>query len=150
MLDRPEITDAEYDGMMSRLRELESQHPEFLTPDSPTQRVGGKPREGFVKVRHSSPMLSLDNALNEAELGDFDRRVRELLGGAPYRYVAELKLDGLSMAAHYQDGLLRQAITRGDGLEGEEVTENARTIRSLPLRIAQRDSRLWKSGARSS
>ncbi len=136
VLDQPEISDAEYDGMMSRLRELESLHPEFLTPDSPTQRVGGKPREGFVKVRHSSPMLSLDNALNEAELGDFDRRVRELLGGAPYRYVAELKLDGLSMAVHYQDGVLRQAITRGDGLEGEDVTENARTIRSLPLRIA--------------
>jgi DNA ligase (NAD+) len=136
VLDEPEISDAEYDGMMSRLRDLESQHPEFLTPDSPTQRVGGKPREGFVKVRHSSPMLSLDNALNEAELGDFDRRVRELLGGVPYRYVAELKLDGLSMAVHYQDGLLRQAITRGDGLEGEDVTENARTIRSLPLRIA--------------
>ncbi len=135
-LTNPEISDAEYDGMMNRLRELESRHPEFLTPDSPTQRVGGKPREGFVKVRHSSPMLSLDNALNEAELGDFDRRVRELLGGATYRYVAELKLDGLSMAVHYQDGLLRQAITRGDGLEGEDVTENARTIRSLPLRIA--------------
>ena len=136
VLDQPEISDAEYDGMMNRLRELESGHPEFLTPDSPTQRVGGKPREGFVKVRHSSPMLSLDNALNAAELGDFDRRVRELLGGATYRYVAELKLDGLSMAVHYQDGRLRQAITRGDGLEGEVVTENARTIRSLPLRIA--------------
>ena len=136
VLDQPEISDAEYDAMMNRLRELEDRRPELATPDSPTVRVGGKPREGFVKVRHSSPMLSLDNALNQGELRDFDRRVRELLGGAPYRYVAELKLDGLSMAVHYQDGVLRQAITRGDGLEGEDVTENARTIRTLPLRIA--------------
>jgi DNA ligase (NAD+) len=135
VLDQPEISDAEYDAMMNRLRELEDRRPELATPDSPTVRVGGKPREGFVKVRHSSPMLSLDNALNPGELRDFDRRVRELLGGAPYRYVAELKLDGLSMAVHYQDGALRQAITRGDGLEGEDVTENARTIRSLPLRL---------------
>ncbi len=136
VLDRPEISDAEYDALMRRLQELERQHPELATPDSPTQRVGGKPREGFVKVRHTSPMLSLDNALNEGELRDFDRRVRELLRGAPFRYVAEMKLDGLSMAVHYQDGALRQAITRGDGVEGEDVTGNARTIRPLPLRIA--------------
>jgi DNA ligase (NAD+) len=134
VLDRPEITDAEYDRMMRRLQQLESEHPGMVSLDSPTQRVGGKPREGFVKVRHSSPMLSLDNALNEGELRDFDRRVRDLLGGELYRYTAELKLDGLSMAAHYEDGLFRLAITRGDGLEGEDVTENARTIRSLPLR----------------
>ncbi len=102
VLDQPEISDAEYDELMGRLRELEAAHPELVTPDSPTQRVGGKPREGFVKVPHSSVMLSLDNALNEGELRDFDRRVRELLGGAPYRYVAELKLDGLSMAVHYR------------------------------------------------
>ena len=82
VLDQPEITDAEYDALMRRLQELEAEHPELVTPDSPTQRVGGKPREGFVKVRHSSPMLSLDNALNEAELRDFDRRVRDLLDGA--------------------------------------------------------------------
>src|SRR5512138_2882200 len=135
VLDQPEISDAEYDGLMRRLRELEEQNPELVTPDSPTQRVGGKPREGFVKVRHSAPMLSLDNALNESELRDFDRRVRELLRGAPYSYVAELKLDGLSMAVHYEGGMLRRAITRGDGSEGEDVTENARTIRVLPLRI---------------
>jgi DNA ligase (NAD+) len=135
VLDRPEISDAEYDALMRRLRYLEDQHPELATPDSPTQRVGGKPREGFVKAPHSSPMLSLDNALNEGELRDFDRRVRELLAGAPYRYVAELKLDGLSMAAHYRDGLFVQAVTRGDGAVGEDVTENARTIRSLPLRV---------------
>jgi DNA ligase (NAD+) len=135
VLDQPEITDAEYDALMRRLQELEDSHPDLASPDSPTQRVGGKPREGFVKVRHSSSMLSLDNALNEDELRDFDRRVRDLLDGAPYRYVAELKLDGLSMAAHYRNGALVQAVTRGDGLVGEDVTENARTIRSLPLRV---------------
>lgn len=135
VLDAPEISDAEYDALMRRLQALEQEHPELLTPDSPTQRVGGKPREGFVKVRHSSPMLSLDNALNEAELRDFDRRVRDLLGAESPRYVAELKMDGLSMAAHYQDGRFVSALTRGDGEIGEDVTENARTIRSLPLRV---------------
>src|SRR5436190_20682754 len=135
VLDQPEITDADYDALMRRLQELEAQHPELATSDSPTQRVGGKPREGFVKVEHSSPMLSLDNALNEGELREFDRRVRELLGGDEFRYVVELKMDGLSMAAHYRDGLFTQAVTRGDGRVGEDVTENARTIRSLPLRV---------------
>ncbi len=120
---------------MRQLRELEARHPELLTPDSPTQRVGGKAREGFVKVAHSSPMLSLDNALDEGELREFDRRVRELLRGAEFLYVTELKLDGLSMAAHFRDGRFVQAVTRGDGVVGEEVTENARTIRSLPLRV---------------
>lgn len=135
VLDTPEISDAEYDALMRRLQEMELRHPELAAPDSPTQRVGGKPREGFVKLRHSAPMLSLDNALNDGELREFDRRVRDLLGGAPFRYVAELKLDGLSMAAHFSGGLFRQAITRGDGEVGEDVTENARTIRSLPLRV---------------
>ncbi|HYL35618.1 MAG TPA: NAD-dependent DNA ligase LigA [Bryobacteraceae bacterium] len=134
VLDQPEISDAEYDGLMRRLQQLEAEHTELITPDSPTQRVGGKAREGFVKVRHSSPMLSLDNALNEEEMREFDRRVRNLLGDEPFEYVAELKLDGLSMAVHYDDGRMKQAITRGDGLVGEDVTENARTIRSLPLR----------------
>jgi DNA ligase (NAD+) len=132
--DQPEISDAEYDTLMRSLKALEDAHPELVTPDSPTLRVGGKPREGFVKVAHSSVMLSLDNALNEAELRDFDRRVRDLLGDETPRYVAELKLDGLSMAALYKDGQFTQAITRGDGVIGEDVTENARTIRSLPLR----------------
>jgi DNA ligase (NAD+) len=135
VLDQPEITDAEYDALMRRLQELEAEHPELATPDSPTQRVGGKPREGFLKVEHSSAMLSLDNALNDVELSEFDRRVRELLGGDEFRYVVELKMDGLSMAAHYTDGVFRQAVTRGDGRVGEDVTENARTIRSLPLRV---------------
>lgn len=138
VLDQPEISDAEYDALMRELRDLEAKHPELLTPDSPTRRVGGKPREGFVKVAHSSPMLSLDNALDEGELRDFDRRVRDLLRGAAFQYVAELKLDGLSMAAYYRDGQFVQAITRGDGVVGEDVTENARTIRSLPLRAKAR------------
>src|SRR5882724_9471983 len=132
VLDDPEIADAEFDRLMNELKRLEAEHPELVTPDSPTQRVGGKPREGFQKIRHSSPMLSLDNALDESELRAFDARVREWLGGEPFRYVAELKMDGLSMAARYHDGLFSQAITRGDGTTGEEVTGNARTIRSLP------------------
>jgi DNA ligase (NAD+) len=135
VLDQPEISDAEYDALMRRLQELETEHPELASPDSPTQRVGGKPREGFAKVQHSGAMLSLDNALNADELREFDRRVRDLLGGDEFRYVAELKLDGLSMAAHYADGVFTQAVTRGDGRIGEDVTENARTIRSLPLRV---------------
>ncbi len=135
VLDQPEISDAQYDGLMRRLQKIEEEHPELATPDSPTQRVGGKPREGFQKVPHSSQMLSLDNALDEEELRAFDGRVRDLLGGAPFRYVAELKMDGLSMAARYRDGVFTQAITRGDGSVGEEVTLNARTIRSLPLRV---------------
>src|SRR6202451_950708 len=106
VLDAPEITDAEYDSMMRELKELEEAHPEFASPDSPTQRVGGKPREGFVKVAHSSAMLSLDNALDETELRDFDRRVGELLGDESYTYVAELKLDGLSLAVRYREGKL--------------------------------------------
>src|SRR5437764_12394274 len=101
VLDAPEITDADYDALMHRLQALETQHPELLTADSPTQRVGGKPREGFIKVTHSSPLLSLDNALNEGELRDFDRRVRDLLGDVKYQYVTELKLDVIYMDAHY-------------------------------------------------
>ena len=135
VLDHPEISDEAYDQLMRELRDLEDAHPELRTPDSPTQRVGGQPREGFVKVPHSSPMLSLDNALNEGELRDFDTRVRTLLKSDSYEYVAELKLDGLSMAAYYDGRRFAQAVTRGDGRIGEEVTENARTIRSLPLRL---------------
>jgi DNA ligase (NAD+) len=138
VLDKPEITDAEYDALMRRLQDAEARHPDLATPDSPSRRVGGKPREGFVKVRHSAPMLSLDNALNEQELRDFDRRVRDLLREADYCYVVELKMDGLSMAAHYREGRFQQAVTRGDGAVGEDVTENARTIRSLPLHVKTR------------
>jgi DNA ligase (NAD+) len=136
VLDAPEISDAQYDALMRELQSLETAHPELVTPDSPSQRVGGKPREGFVKVPHSSPMLSLDNALGEDELRDFDRRVRGLLKeGESFAYVAEVKMDGLSMAVHYREGRLAQAVTRGDGAVGEDVTENARTIRSIPLQL---------------
>jgi DNA ligase (NAD+) len=136
VLDQPEISDADYDELMRELAALEREYPQFATFHSPTQRVGGKPREGFQKITHSAPMLSLDNALNEAELRAWDARVREGLGNQPFHYIAELKLDGLSMAAHYRDGSLHQAVTRGDGRVGEDVTENARTIRSIPLRTA--------------
>jgi DNA ligase (NAD+) len=134
VLDNPEISDAEYDRLMRRLQELEAQHPELVTPDSPTQRVGGAPAEEFAKVRHSAPMLSLDNTYSVDELRDFDRRVRELSGRETVEYVAELKLDGLSMALTYEGGVLRHGVTRGDGTTGEDVTTNVRTIRSVPLR----------------
>src|SRR2546428_49304 len=140
VLDDPQITDAEYDALMRQLSDLERAHPELLTPDSPTQRVGGKPREGFIKVPHSTQMLSLDNALNEEELRDFLNRI----GDVPC--VTELKLDGLSMAAHYRDGQFTQAVTRGDGLVGEDVTENARTIRSLPLHLTDAKPQLEVRG----
>jgi len=135
VLDAPEISDAAYDEMMRELQQLEGKHPELVTPDSPTQRVGGKPREGFLKVPHSSPMLSLDNALGEDELRDFDRRVRTILRDESFIYGAELKLDGLSLAVHYRHGAMVRAVTRGDGVIGEDVTENAKTIRSIPLRV---------------
>ena len=141
VLDEPEISDAEFDALMNRLKELEAAHPELIAPDSPTQRVGGQPREGFVRVRHSSAMLSLDNAYSDQELVDFDRRVRQTTGRERVEYVAELKLDGLSMAVHYEGGRFVRAITRGDGSVGEEVTENARTIRSLPLVVNQETAR---------
>ena len=135
VLDDPEISDAEYDVLMNELKALEAAHPELLTPDSPTQRVGGKPREGFVKVAHSAPMLSLDNAYNEQELRDWARRVEELSGRAEIEYECELKLDGLSMALRYNDGKFASAVTRGDGMIGEDVTLNLRTVRSVPLSI---------------
>ncbi len=133
VLDQPEISDAEYDALIRRLQRLEEAHPELASEDSPTRRVGGKPREGFTKAGHSSPMLSLDNALDESELREFDRRVREVLQDTPLHYVTELKMDGLSLAARYRNGTFVQALTRGDGTTGEDVTENARTIRSIPL-----------------
>jgi DNA ligase (NAD+) len=141
VLDAPEITDAAYDALMNELKQIEAAHPELVTPDSPTQRVGGKPAEGFRKVRHSRPMLSLDNAYSAEELADWDRRVRELAGPLPVDYTAELKLDGLSVALHYEaakDGGVRltTGITRGDGQTGEDVTSNIRTIRSVPLAIS--------------
>jgi DNA ligase (NAD+) len=141
VMDAPAISDAEYDALMNELKRIEAERPELVTADSPTQRVGGKPAEGFGKVRHSRPMLSLDNAYNAEELAAWDRRVRELAGSLPVNYVAELKLDGLSVALHYgpADGggsRLLTAITRGDGQTGEDVTGNIRTIKSVPLTVS--------------
>ena len=136
VLDAPEISDADFDRFMQELKKLEAAHPELITPDSPTQRVGGKPREGFVKVAHSRPMLSLDNAFGEDELRAWDRRVHELAGKERIEYVCELKLDGMSMALIYQNGKLARGITRGDGSLGEDVTSNVRTMRSVPLSIS--------------
>ncbi len=151
VLDAPELTDAQYDVRMNRLRALETEHPELITPDSPTQRVGGKPREGFLKTPHSRPMLSLDNAYNEAELRAWEQRLRDSFPSTEHpSYVCELKLDGLSLALHYaprpgvkaggkhDDGSahLVRGLTRGDGTVGEDVTSNVRTIRSVPLSIS--------------
>ncbi|MFZ0517034.1 MAG: NAD-dependent DNA ligase LigA [Acidobacteriaceae bacterium] len=135
-LDAPEVSDAQYDKWMRELRALEDAHPELRTPDSPTQRVGGKPKEGFAKVSHSRPMLSLDNAYNEEELREWDRRVRDLAGDDDIAYACELKLDGLSLALTYEGGRLVRGVTRGDGVIGEDVTSNVRTIRSVPLSIS--------------
>ena len=132
----PEISDTEFDALMRQLHELEVAHPELVTPDSPTQRVGGRPVEGFATVEHLTPMLSLDNAYNEEELRAFDERVRRGLGSAdPVTYVAELKIDGLSIALTYQDGRLVRGATRGDGVRGEDVTQNVRTVRAVPLSL---------------
>jgi DNA ligase (NAD+) len=142
VLDSPEISDAEYDARMRELRALEAQHPELVTPDSPSQRVGGKPKEGFAKVLHSRPMLSLDNVNSEQELADWERRVRTAVGNAEVSFVCELKMDGVSLALQYEAGpagtaLLRSALTRGDGETGEDVTSNVRTIRSVPLSVSK-------------
>ena len=144
VLDVPEISDAEFDKLMNELKRLEAEHPKLVTPDSPTQRVGGKPREGFVKAKHSSPMLSLDNAYSEEELRDWERRVHELSGRTDLEYMCELKLDGMSLALVYSDGHLERGITRGDGSIGEDVTLNVRTVRSVPLVVAK--DRLKKAG----
>src|SRR2546422_3453233 len=135
VLDDPEISDAEYDRLTNRLKEIEAAHPELITADSPTQRVGGAPREGVQTVRHSRPMLSLDNAFSYDELRDFDRRVRELSGHEKIEYIAEHKFDGLSISLQYEDGVLTRGVTRGDGTTGEDVTPNVKTIRSIPLRV---------------
>ena len=173
VLDAPELDDADFDALTRELKAIEAAHPDWITPDSPTQRVGGKPKEGFAKVAHSRSMLSLDNVNTPEELADWDRRVRTLAGDAPIAYVTELKLDGLSLALHYianpaagaianpaagaianpaagaaanpsAGAVLARAITRGDGTIGEDVTSNVRTIRSVPLSISA--EKMKKSG----
>jgi DNA ligase (NAD+) len=135
VMDDPEISDAAFDRLMNRLKELEAQYPDLVTADSPTVRVGGAPREGFLKVRHQTPMVSLDNALSLEALAAFDRRVRETTGREKVDYVAEHKFDGLSLSLIYESGSLVRGVTRGDGTTGEDVTPNVKTIRSIPLRI---------------
>jgi DNA ligase (NAD+) len=136
VLDSPEISDAAFDRLMNELKELEDKHPGLLTPDSPTQRVGGSPREGFQEVRHKTPMVSLDNVFSFEALGEFDRRVRELTGRDKVDYIAEHKFDGLSLSLQYEGGKLVRGVTRGDGTTGEDVTPNVKTIRSIPLTIS--------------
>ncbi|QKT05092.1 NAD-dependent DNA ligase LigA [Ectothiorhodospiraceae bacterium 2226] len=138
VLDDPEISDAAYDALMQELRELEAAHPELVTPDSPTQRVGGAPLKQFGSVRHELPMLSLDNVFSEDDLREFDRRTRERLDVEAVDYAAEPKLDGLAVSLLYEDGLLVRAATRGDGVTGEDVTHNIRTIPTIPLRLRGR------------
>ena len=144
VLDDPEISDANFDKLMNELKRIEAEHPKLVAADSPTQRVGGKPREGFVKAKHSSPMLSLDNAYSEEELRDWERRVHEVSGRTDLEYMCELKLDGMSLALRYSDGRLERGITRGDGSTGEDVTSNVRTVRSIPLSIPK--DKLKKAG----
>jgi len=132
----PEISDQQYDALVTELRELEARHPELITPDSPTQRVGERPLEGFAHVRHAVPMLSIDNTYSPEEVREFDQRVRKGLRGEPYEYVVDPKIDGVAVALHYEDGVFVQGATRGDGETGDDITQNLRTLRSVPLRLS--------------
>ncbi|HEX2776852.1 MAG TPA: NAD-dependent DNA ligase LigA [Candidatus Acidoferrales bacterium] len=142
--DDPEISDAAYDRLMNQLKSLEAENPKLVTPDSPTQRIGGAPREGFQTVQHRTPMVSLDNAFSFEELANFDRRVRQATGREKIEYTTEHKFDGLSMSLLYENGSLVAGVTRGDGRTGEDVTPNVRTIRSIPLNLDP--ARLKKAG----
>jgi DNA ligase (NAD+) len=132
---KPEISDKEFDKLYDELKKLETDNPELITPDSPTQRVGGQPIEGFVTVTHREPMLSIDNTYSAEELGEFDRRVRKLLGGEPVQYVVELKIDGVAISLTYEHGRFTVGATRGDGEHGDDVTHNLKTVMGLPLRL---------------
>ena len=133
--DEPEISDFEYDMLMNELKNLEKQFPELIAPDSPTQRVGGEVTKQFKQVTHKNPMLSLGNTYSREELLEFFSRVENGLGIKNIDYVCELKYDGVAISLHYLDGLLVQAATRGDGIHGDDVTANVKTIRSVPLRL---------------
>jgi DNA ligase (NAD+) len=135
---RPEISDTEFDRLLKRLERLEAEHPEYDSPDSPTKKVGGEPVDGFETVRHRVPMLSIENAFDEGEVREFDRRVRKLLGGEPVEYTVEYKVDGVALALTYEDGRFTRAVTRGNGIEGDDITTNARTIGGVPLRLETR------------
>lgn len=138
---KPEISDREYDRLLEELKGIETKHPELMTPDSPTQRVGGQPIEGFATVTHRAPMLSIDNTYNADELREFDRRVRKLLPGETVTYVVELKIDGVAISLTYEDGLFTVGATRGDGEQGDDVTHNLKTVAGLPLRLRQADKK---------
>ncbi len=139
VLGEPVISDREYDKLFDELKKLEDEHPELVTPDSPTQRVGGEPIEGFEHVRHSIPMLSIDNTYNADQLREFDARVAKGLGGEPYHYVVDPKFDGVAVSLRYEGGVFTQAATRGDGFTGDDVSHNIRTVRSVPLRLSGKD-----------
>ncbi len=134
-LNDPEITDPEYDRLIRELRKLEEQHPELVTADSPTQRVGATPSEGFTQVQHTLPMLSLANAFDLEELEAWYRRTKNLMDDAEFDLVCELKIDGLAVNLTYENGVLVRGATRGDGTVGEDVTQNLRTIRSIPMNL---------------
>lgn len=136
-LDQPEITDEQYDQLLRRLLQLEKQYPQLITPDSPSQRVAGQVQSGLKSVQHLSPMLSLGNAFNRGELLDFDRRVQAVLAGQVVEYVVELKIDGLAVSLVYEAGILKHGVTRGDGVAGEDITLNLKTIGSIPLKLRQ-------------
>lgn len=142
VLAKPTISDHQYDAVMQELLDLEREYPELLTPDSPSQRVGGKPTKEFPSVTHAVPMISLSNTYNEEEVHEFDRRVRSLLGKEPYRYVCELKFDGVAVSLVYNEGLFVRGATRGDGTQGDEITQNLKTIRSIPLRLSGKKKKL--------
>ncbi|PGS03451.1 NAD-dependent DNA ligase LigA [Bacillus pseudomycoides] len=137
VLDNPSVSDAEYDRDMQELIKLEAENPEFLIEDSPTVRVGGAVLDIFEKVTHKSPMLSLGNAFNEGDLRDFDRRVRQGIDDSNVRYICELKIDGLAVSLHYEKGRFVQGATRGDGVTGEDITQNLKTIKAIPLRLKE-------------
>ena len=142
VVGEPKITDEQYDAMMRELQAIEAEYPALITPDSPTQRVGGEPTKEFPIATHSPPMLSLANAYSEEEIQDFDRRVQSLLGNQHYNYVCELKFDGVSLSLRYSNGILTLGATRGDGTQGDDITSNAKTIRSIPLRLETTDKAL--------
>ncbi len=139
VLARPSVSDYEYDQLMKELEALEKAHPELITPDSPTQRVGGQPIKEFPTVQHRKPMLSLSNTYNEMEFREFDQRVRQALAGETVEYVTELKIDGIAISLHYRNGRFERGITRGDGIQGDDITANLKTIRSIPLVVRQPD-----------
>src|SRR5450759_4448045 len=149
VLDDPSIPDAEFDRLFRELQTLEAQHPELLAADSPTQRVGVTPLKSFAEVQHRTPMLSLNNAFSEEDVRAFDARIREALGEAEVEYAVEPKFDGLAITLSYRDGVFVRGATRGDGSTGEDVTENLRTVRTIPLRLHKpiRDCLLYTSDA---